>query len=71
VISGVRAAAATGQLPEGTRDLAERLTVQAAILTAHAQTIASGFAALLGALLVLAFAAVTILPQMSSVLGSF
>lgn len=71
VVAGVRAAAASGALADGTRDLAERLSIQAGVLTSRAQALITGLAALFGALLVLAFAAVTVLPQMVGLLSSF
>ena len=67
----MRAAAASGALADGTRDLAERLSIQAGVLTSRAQALITGLAALFGALLVLAFAAVTVLPQMVGLLSSF
>jgi hypothetical protein len=56
---------------EGTRELAERLTLQASMLTARVQVTVAGIAALCGAAGVLVFAALTVLPQMAGVLSSF
>lgn len=71
VVAGVRAAASANALADGTRDLAERLSIQASILSSRAQALVTALAALAGATLVLAFAAVTVLPQMTGVLSSF
>ena len=71
VVSGVRAACGAGALAEGTGDLAGRLALQVAILTQRAQVLVGAASAFLGALVVLGFAAITILPQMTTLLGSF
>lgn len=71
VVAGVKAACGAGALAEGTAELSERLGVQVAILTHRAQSLVSGICAVTGAAIVLAFAAITILPQLTGLLGSF
>jgi type II secretory pathway component PulF len=71
VVAGVKAACGAGALVEGTGELAERLAVQVAMLTHRAQAVVGAACAVLGACIVLGFAAITILPQMTSLLGSF
>jgi type II secretory pathway component PulF len=71
VTAGVSAAVASQAVAEGTRELAERLTLQASMQTARVQVAVTGIAALSGAAAVLAFAALTVLPQMAGVLSSF
>jgi general secretion pathway protein F len=71
VVAGVRAAVASRAVADGTRELSERLTVQATLLTARVQVVAGALAAVTGAAVVLGFAALTVLPQMAAVLSSF
>jgi type II secretory pathway component PulF len=71
IVAGVRSATAANAIGDGTRDLAERLSIQVQILTTRINAIVSGLSALAGALMVLGFAAVTVLPQMTAVLANF
>jgi type II secretory pathway component PulF len=71
VVAGIKAACGSGALVEGSGELAERLSIQVSMLTHRAQSLVGAACALLGACIVLGFAAITILPQMSSLLGSF
>ena len=71
VVAGIRAASVANAVADGTRDLAERLSIQAGMLTTRLHAVMTAMSAATGALFVLAFAALTVLPQMASVLSNF
>jgi len=71
VVSGIQAACGSGALARGAAELAERLSIQVSALTHRLQALVAALCALTGALVVLGFAAITVLPQLTALLGSF